>query len=103
MKRAGRRRHVAAGIAVFACATVGGCNSNSNSNSDTAADPAAAAPARTSAQADAATAGTSELENWAISATSTGTPRPPRALSAQAVSAQASSDALAPPVIHTVD
>ncbi|WP_244851240.1 hypothetical protein [Caballeronia sp. SL2Y3] len=101
MKRAGRRRHVAAGIAVFACATVGGCNSNSNH--DTAADPAAAAPARTSAQADAATAGTSELENWAISATSTGTPRPPRALSAQAVSAQASSDALAPPVIHTVD
>ncbi|WP_159834830.1 hypothetical protein [Burkholderia sp. 8Y] len=95
MKRAERRRHVAAGIVVVACATVGGCNSKD----DTAVDRTAAASARASTQDPRpAAAGTSELENWAISATSTDAPRPP-----PAASAQATSDALALPVIHTVD
>jgi hypothetical protein len=96
MKKAEGRRRAAAGIVVIACAIVGGCNSSD----DTAVDknPAAATQITTQPDARQATAGRSELEEWAVSATSTGASR-----STQSAAAQPSTDALAPPVIHSVD
>ncbi|WP_250455383.1 hypothetical protein [Caballeronia sp. ATUFL_M2_KS44] len=94
MNHVKQRRLVAAGLITLACAIVGGCDSEH----DTAVDTRAAAPsqaAQTASMAPTAPmAQTSELQNWAMSATShTSQPAP----------AVPSSNALAAPVIHTVD
>ncbi|WP_309835431.1 hypothetical protein [Caballeronia sp. LZ065] len=85
-------RRMAAGFAVFLCAIVCGC-----SRPDT--DVTRPAPSSTALDDPApAATDTSELQSWAQQATGN-TSRLP----AQTGSAQASSDALATPVIHTVD
>lgn len=87
-------RCMAAGVVVLLCAIVCGC-----SRPD--ADAARPAPSSTSTALDnpaPAPTDTSELQDWARQATGSTSVRP-----AQAGSAQASSDALATPVIHTVD
>ena len=94
MNHAKQRRLVAAGLITLACAIVGGCDSEH----DTAVDTSTAAPSHAAQTASTAPtapmAQTSELQDWAMSATSH-TTRPAPAMP--------SSNALAAPVIHTVD
>lgn len=87
-------RRMAAGVAVFLSAIVCGC---SRPDAD-AARPAPSSAATAPDDPAPAANDTSELQDWARQATGSTPVRP-----AQAGSAQASSDALATPVIHTVD
>ncbi|MDR5759827.1 hypothetical protein [Caballeronia sp. LZ035] len=85
-------RRMAAGFAVFLSAIVCGCSRPDADVTRPATSPAALDPPTP------ATTDTSELQDWAQQATGTTSSRP-----AQTGSAQASSDALAAPMIHTVD
>ncbi|WP_244818056.1 hypothetical protein [Caballeronia sp. Lep1P3] len=105
MKTPAIRRAHAAGIVLFACAIVGGCSGKDPTAVDTTSAQPGAAPATTA---------TSELESWAVSATTSATTSVATSVATSATAtdaarvsrsaaAQTSPDALAAPVIHTVD